>query len=319
MKSVSNTMTFREHLERILTERDKIRDGVFGMSYAIVEAIDQLGEQTQDELALELNMTKGTMSKWIAIGRHKTLQNNSDKCPNTFGALYQLTTLDKQLQLNYGEEKGKKKFEEIFTKKKISPQTTRADVDSIIKLQKDLFTKNKKQSFQQYLHDIEDREEEKKPKNVYTLKELLKVKKFFNTFLVYPSDKQLLKWNKLHFPSYIHEDYPLTECRNTSHTGTIRMFIVLSNPMIEVGMKLLNAWGFNYKFTYTPRDDYKDKFMLYGERGSDNHIRTFELKDFDHVEYTISVLNSFYEPNFLLVGNDYLVKKPNANWTTVIG
>ena len=120
--SKSNTLTFREHLERILVERDKIRDGVFGMSYAIVEAIDQLGEQTQDELALELNMTKGTMSKWIAIGRHKTLQNNSDKCPNTFGALYQLTTLDKQLQLNYGEEKGKKKFEEIFTKKKISPQ-----------------------------------------------------------------------------------------------------------------------------------------------------------------------------------------------------
>lgn len=147
----------------------------------------------------------------------------------------------------------------------------------------------------------------------------MKVKKFFNTFLVYPSDKQLLKWNKLHFPSYIHEDYPLTECRNTSHTGTIRMFIVLSNPMITVGMKLLDAWGFNYKFTYTPRDDFKDKFMIYGERGSDNYIRQFELTDFDHVEYTISVLNSFYDPNFLLVGDDYLVKNPNANWTTVIG
>ena len=106
-----------------------------------------------------------------------------------------------------------------------------------------LFTKNKKEKFQDYLHNIEDRAEEKKPKNVYTLKELLKVKKFFNTFLVYPSDKQLLKWNKLHFPSYIHEDYPLTECRNTSHTGTIRMFIVLSNPMISVGMKLLDAWA----------------------------------------------------------------------------
>ena len=171
-------MTFREHLERILTERDKIRDGVFGMSYAIVEAIDQLGEQTQDELAVELNMTKGTISKWISIGRHQTLQNNSDKCPNTFGALYSLTTLDKQLQLNYGEEKGRKKFEEIFKKKKISPLTTRAEVDSIIKLQKDIFTKNKKEKFQDYLHNIEDRAEEKKPKNVYTLKELLKVKKF---------------------------------------------------------------------------------------------------------------------------------------------
>ena len=129
---VSNMMSIEEHVQRINQARDKVQIGIFEMAESITEAVKQL-EGRQIELAHQLGMSKGTLSKWVSIGSNRIIMNMRQEAPSSFNSLYQLSSLDNQYVKYYGEIEGEKKFVELFENKKITALSDRNDIAKIIK------------------------------------------------------------------------------------------------------------------------------------------------------------------------------------------
>ena len=140
---IRNTMSLDDHVKKINQAKNKVQSGIFEMAEAITNAINQL-QGRQLELATRLNMSKGTISKWISIGSNKSLMSMQEKAPSSFNSLYQLSSLDNQFNKRYGKEEGTKKFLELFKNNQITAFSQRNDINKIVKLYQGSLKKAKK-------------------------------------------------------------------------------------------------------------------------------------------------------------------------------
>ena len=130
---IPNTMSLDDHVKKINQAKNKVQSSIFEMAEAITNAVNQL-KGRQLELAARLNMSKGTISKWISIGSNKSLMKMQEKAPSSFNSLYQLSSLDNQFNKRYGKEEGTKKFLELFKNNQITAFSQRNDINKIVKL-----------------------------------------------------------------------------------------------------------------------------------------------------------------------------------------
>ena len=62
----------REHISRIRSALENARTAIFDVAIVINDAYRQLGQDRfATEVAIELGMTKGTLSKWLSIASSK--------------------------------------------------------------------------------------------------------------------------------------------------------------------------------------------------------------------------------------------------------
>ena len=305
---ISNSLSLDEHIEKIMSAREKLHTGMFDTANFINDAVEQL-DGVQQELCKRLDMSKGTLSKWVSIGSNHFLMNNQKHLPSSFETLYLLTTLDKNYIKQYGLEKGRNKFEKLFSSGSISSSTQRKDVEQLHKELKDKQRNCKTKSNAKLVRSLFGKVQPLESSN-NTLKDIINANQVFNTIVVVPTSNQLSRWRELELDDYVHEDYPLTDLRNTTHDGSIHLFMKVTTKDIEVAIRCLNGWGFSYRDTHFLIDD--EYVIVRGERGTETLVNTSptSTKTKDILDFAKSV---GIKP-FCLVGE----KTDNKDWVYCI-
>ena len=289
---VSNTMSIEEHVQRINQARDKVQIGIFEMAESITDAVKQL-EGRQIELAQQLGMSKGTLSKWVSIGSNRIIMNMRQEAPSSFNSLYQLSSLDNQYVKYYGEKEGEKKFVELFENKKITALSDRNDVAKIIKNHKNIVKLGIDLEIEQSRQSKLD-----KPKAIIKseikLNVLVKSNLIYNTIIVIPTYDQLLKWKHFQKEEFINTDYPIGSLENLEKSIFQQCLIKIKLQDIELGLRCLRSWGFDYGDILMPNQPKKglasmplEYVLLKGQKGNSQKVDAFVKSDdtFDLINY----------------------------------
>ena len=289
---VSNTMSIEEHVQRINQARDKVQIGIFEMAESITDAVKQL-EGRQIELAQQLGMSKGTLSKWVSIGSNRIIMNMRQEAPSSFNSLYQLTSLDNQYVKYYGEKEGEKKFVELFENKKITALSDRNDVAKIIKNHKNIVKQGIDLEIEQSRQSKLDRTKAI-IKSEIKLNVLVKSNLIYNTIIVIPTYDQLLKWKHFQKEEFINTDYPIGSLENLEKSIFQQCLIKIKLQDIELGLRCLRSWGFDYGDILMPNQPKKglasmplEYVLLKGQKGNSQKVDAFVKSDdtFDLINY----------------------------------
>ena len=315
---VSNTMSIEEHVQRINQARDKVQIGIFEMAESITEAVKQL-EGRQIELAQQLGMSKGTLSKWVSIGSNRTIMNMRQEAPSSFNSLYQLSSLDNQYIKYYGEKEGEKKFVELFENKKITALSDRIDIAKIIKNHKKIVKQDNDLEIEQSRQSKLDRTKAI-IKSEIKLNVLVKSNLIYNTIIVIPTDDQLLKWKHFQKEEFINTDYPIGSLENLDKSIFQQCLIKIKLQDIELGLRCLRSWGFDYGDILMPNQPKKglasmplEYVLLKGQKGNSHKVDAFVKSDdtFDLINYAEK---TGVKP-FLLIGEVTAIK----GWVYCVG
>ena len=315
---VSNTMSIEEHVQRINQARDKVQIGIFEMAESITDAVKQL-EGRQIELAQQLGMSKGTLSKWVSIGSNRIIMNMRQEAPSSFNSLYQLSSLDNQYVKYYGEKEGEKKFVELFENKKITALSDRIDIAKIIKNHKKIVKQDNDLEIEQSRQSKLDRTKAI-IKSEIKLNVLVKSNLIYNTIIVIPTDDQLLKWKHFQKEEFINTDYPIGSLENLDKSIFQQCLIKIKVQDIELGLRCLRSWGFDYGDILMPNQPKKglasmplEYVLLKGQKGNSQTIDAFVKSDdtFDLINYAEK---TGVKP-FLLVGEVTAIK----GWVYCVG
>ena len=315
---VSNTMSIEEHVQRINQARDKVQIGIFEMAESITEAVKQL-EGRQIELAQQLGMSKGTLSKWVSIGSNRIIMNMRQEAPSSFNSLYQLSSLDNQYIKYYGEKEGEKKFVELFENKKITALSDRIDIAKIIKNHKKIVKQDNDLEIEQSRQSKLDRTKTI-IKSEIKLNVLVKSNLIYNTIIVIPTDDQLLKWKHFQKEEFINTDYPIGSLENLDKSIFQQCLIKIKLQDIELGLHCLRSWGFDYGDILMPNQPKKglasmplEYVLLKGQKGNSHKVDAFVKSDdtFDLINYAEK---TGVKP-FLLVGEVTAIK----GWVYCVG
>ena len=289
---VSNTMSIEEHVQRINQARDKVQIGIFEMAESITDAVKQL-EGRQIELAQQLGMSKGTLSKWVSIGSNRIIMNMRQEAPSSFNSLYQLSSLDNQYVKYYGEKEGEKKFVELFKNKKITALSDRNDVAKIIKNHKNIVKQGIDLEIEQSRQSKLDRTKAI-IKSEIKLNVLVKSNLIYNTIIVIPTYDQLLKWKHFQKEEFINTDYPIGSLENLDKSIFQQCLIKIKLQDIELGLRCLRSWGFDYGDILMPNQPKKglasmplEYVLLKGQKGNSQKVDAFVKSDdtFDLINY----------------------------------
>ena len=289
---VSNTMSIEEHVQRINQARDKVQIGIFEMAESITDAVKQL-EGRQIELAQQLGMSKGTLSKWVSIGSNRIIMNMRQEAPSSFNSLYQLSSLDNQYGKYYGEKEGEKKFVELFENKKITALSDRNDVAKIIKNHKNIVKQGIDLEIEQSRQSKLDRTKAI-IKSEIKLNVLVKSNLIYNTIIVIPTYDQLLKWKHFQKEEFINTDYPIGSLENLEKSIFQQCLIKIKLQDIELGLCCLRSWGFDYGDILMPNQPKKglasmplEYVLLKGQKGNSQKVDAFVKSDdtFDLINY----------------------------------
>lgn len=289
---VSNTMSIEEHVQRINQARDKVQIGIFEMAESITDAVKQL-EGRQIELAQQLGMSKGTLSKWVSIGSNRIIMNMRQEAPSSFNSLYQLSSLDNQYVKYYGEKEGEKKFVELFENKKITALSDRNDVAKIIKNHKNIVKQGIDLEIEQSRQSKLDRTKAI-IKSEIKLNVLVKSNLIYNTIIVIPTYDQLLKWKHFQKEEFINTDYPIGSLENLDKSIFQQCLIKIRLQDIELGLRCLRSWGFDYGDILMPNQPKKglasmplEYVLLKGQKGNSQKVDAFVKSDdtFDLINY----------------------------------
>ena len=289
---VSNTMSIEEHVQRINQARDKVQIGIFEMAESITDAVKQL-EGRQIELAQQLGMSKGTLSKWVSIGSNRIIMNMRQEAPSSFNSLYQLSSLDNQYVKYYGEKEGEKKFVELFENKKITALSDRNDVAKIIKNHKNIVKQGIDLEIEQSRQSNLDRTKAI-IKSEIKLNVLVKSNLIYNTIIVIPTYDQLLKWKHFQKEEFINTDYPIGSLENLDKSIFQQCLIKIKLQDIELGLRCLRSWGFDYGDILMPNQPKKglasmplEYVLLKGQKGNSKKVDAFVKSDdtFDLINY----------------------------------
>ena len=274
---IPNTMSIDDHVKKINQAKNKVQSGIFEMAEAITNAINQLHGR-QLELASRLNMSKGTISKWISIGSNTSLISMQEKAPTSFNSLYQLSSLDNQFNKHYGREKGTKKFLELFKNKQITAFSQRNDINKVVKSHQDSL-KNLRKIRSENLINSKKKKIDKILNSEIKLSVLVKSKLTFNTIIVVPSKNQLDRWDCFDRETLINEDYPIKSLENLNKEIFQQCLIKVKAKKLDVALRCLRAWGFFYNNILIPKQPKiglvsidEEQVVIKGFKGSQKNL-----------------------------------------------
>lgn len=288
---ISNSLSFDEHIKRITDAKDKIHSGTFEFATAIVDAIDQLDDNTiHSRIAERLGMHRSTLSRWIDIGSNQTLMNRRKTLPSSFGVLHTLTRIEKKYVEHFGKLQGNINFLKLFDDGSITNNTERPDVLEILEVIDNKINLNRKIVNQNKLLILNGRNTKTEEAAVYSVDELISKKKVFKTFVIIPTKSQIQKWNNCDYDTDIHDDYPIANLRHTSHVGSIECLIKVTAKDLPTGLMMLSGFGFTYRNIIVPPNSSKnyepisnEDIIIRGERGrtsaSQNPLVSTEIED----------------------------------------
>ena len=194
MTPTPNTQTIEKLAKRILDADADVRTSVLIKAELISDAIDQLGEGYEQDLADRISMTPTSFSRWKAIGRNQIIKKNTSVMPSLMSALYAITVLENILDKNHGVGVGADRIQKLIDKGQIGSGTTRIFLDGKIKEQHDLAVRRKNVENEK---KIEALVTGKTILNPSTLRGFIDKADLFHTIVVVPSSQQITAWKKM--------------------------------------------------------------------------------------------------------------------------
>ncbi len=308
MNTRPNTQTIDALAKRILDADADIRTSVLAKAAIIVDAINQLGEEYEQDLAERISMTPTTLSRWKAIGKNQIIQKNSTNMPSAMRSLYAVTILEGVLDTNHGEGTGQKRIQKMIDDGVISSVTPRKFIEDKIGEQNQVKARRKARENEKKIEALQTGQQIKSPT---TLQDFIDKAELFRTFVVFPSSKQIAAWKKLDFPVDIGDDYPIHEIRKTTQTAPVLCLMLISRGQIDLGIDCLKGWGFRYRDVVAPEQS--EDVMLVGARGawSDQIVHPTEVT----VEELLVLAEKSGKTPRILIG----AKTDRKDWTVCNG
>jgi transcriptional regulator with XRE-family HTH domain len=273
-----NTMSLDEHVTRISSALGRVRSSIFELVVAIKSAHDELGGSVfQNELADRLGMNKSTLSRWLQIGNSPSLKQKQDQLPATFSSLYDLARLEKKYVDQYGPTDGERRFGKLIDSGRVGPLSEQADIQALLKDIDEKVQKQRKKSRESNINELGGKEVVP-PEETTTasLTELIQAGSLFRTFVVIPPSEILSRWcNDGVFENDIYDEFPLADLRAPSISETVECLVAVPAHRVDVGIKILSAFGFSYRDILVPTLGEKgmslirsERVILRGERGA---------------------------------------------------
>lgn len=272
------------HAEQIGAALIRAQEARFEVIARINAAYSELGEDVfQKELAVRLGMSAPQLTRYVKIGQCNPLLDRSDKVPETLTTLYELTRLQTEMVKAYGEKPGSRRFEE-FLDKHVNPTTEAKKISDAIAKVKAVSSKAKRAQREEDLLTLNDNSLPKR--SLATVKplsfsQLLEKKSVFKTIFIDIGD-EALRWSARQgvFAMDVAEKYPIADLRSPSVAETVMGFVLCRADLIDGGIKLLEASGFEYRDLFSPSSGSsgyellrEHEVVLRGERGTKKSFR----------------------------------------------
>ncbi len=313
-------LTLDEHVERIQGCLQRTRDSIFETVIAISECKEQLGDSVfQMDVAEQLGMNASTLNRWLSIGNSTFIMSNQENLPSTFSSLYNLTQVEKKYKEFYPKISADK-LQELIESNKVTLLSQQTD---ILKIQKEIdeeIKKKSKKAREAALLSLGDSTLQSVSRKT-TLDEVLSNREVFRTIVVTLDSEQISKWGDDGvFEEDIREEFPLHEVRSPSTTESVVCLIKVPIKKIDVGIKVLEAFGFTYRDCFVPQEIASGELqnmsaelvVVRGTRGGNQNVMRGNIAS----EKTDDILdfceNNFNEP-LLLVFDD----TERADWVII--
>jgi hypothetical protein len=309
-KSIAERDRVGFHVSQIEDALGKAQEARFGVIAAINDAYEELGDDVfQKELAKRLGISAPQLTKYIKIAKCSPLIVRADKLPETFTTLYDLTRLRTEYVKAYGEQSGDKRFEN-YLEKHVDPTTEARKIADAIARVKSVSSRAKKEKREE---DLLTLGENKLPSSAtemvaMSFRQLIERRDVFRTLFIAFEEKDL-RWAAQPdvFVSQIEERFPIAKLRAPSVKETVAGFVLCPARLIDGGLKLLEAAGFEFRDFFSPslgasgfellRDH---EVMLRGERGAPRKFRQDDSVDAG-VEGALAIAESLgAEPRLLI-------------------
>ena len=124
---------------------------------------------------------------------------------------------------------------------------TSNEIKELVSIHDKRMRSKKKKEIESKFHKTDESKTFEYTEKIYNLPELVKTKIWFNSIVLIPTEDQLKHWKSLGPTTYIAEDFPLHDLRNTSHVGSVNIFIRVKAEYLDVVFLCLRAWGFNFR------------------------------------------------------------------------
>lgn len=283
-RSITATDRVGFHAKQIGAALIRAQEARFEVIARINTAYNELGEDVfQKELAARLGISAPQLTRYVKIGQCDPILQRSEKVPETLTTLYELTRLQTEMVKSYGEKQGNRRFEE-FLDKHVTPSTDAKKVSDAIAKVKAVSSKAKKSKREADLLNLQDKS---LPTNTLSKRqsvsfaELLEKKAAFKTIFIDIGD-EALKWASRQdtFAMDIAEKYPIADLRAPSVSETVMGFVLCRADLIDGGIKMLDASGFEYRDMFSPSSGSsgyellrEHEILLRGERGTKKTFR----------------------------------------------
>jgi hypothetical protein len=312
-------LTLDEHVERIQDCLQRTRESIFETVIAISECKEQLGDSVfQVNVAEQLGMNASTLNRWLSIGNSTFIMSNQENLPSTFSSLYNLTQVEKKYEEFYSNSADK--LQELIEGNKVGLLSQQNDIQEIQKQIDKKIKAKKNKAREANLLSLGDNTLQSVSRKT-TLDEVLSNREVFRTIVVTLDSEQISKWgDDAVFEEDIAEEFPLHDVRSPSTTESVVCLIKVPIKKIDVGIKVLNAFAFNYRDCFVPQDAASGKLqnmslelvVVRGTRGANQQVMSENIlsaKTDDILDFCES---NFSEP-MLLVFDD----TERADWVII--
>jgi len=286
-----NQLSLEEHITKIRDCLERTRQSIFDTVISIKECREQLGEEVfQKDVSKMLGMSPSTLNRWISIGSSEFILGHQNDLPHTFSSLYNISQLEKKY-LEYYPKDGYQRLEKLINRGAISLTSQQSDIGDILKKIEDKIKLRTKKQREKKILGLSDGLTEVETKST-SIDELISENKKFRSFVVNLPTELIQRWGDDGISELdVMSEFPLHNLRTPSISEVVSCLLVIPMNKIDVGIKVLNSFGFTYRDTFIPTQSSSnlqrftnEKVIIRGERGfsgnpPSNEISSSKTKD----------------------------------------
>lgn len=312
-------LSIDEHVTRIQLCLEKTRQSIFETVISVKECHTQVGNEVfQKEISERLGMSPSTLNRWLSIGNSQFVMSNQDKVPTTFTGLYYLTQLEKKYSEYYSND-SLQRLEKLFQDGKVHGNSQQTDIQDILNKISDQIKKRKKKEREKDIVELLGGNLKSESKNT-SLNQLIDNGALFRCIFVDLKKSLISRWgDQGFFETDIQEEFSIYKLRSPSITEAVTCLIRVPMNKINVGIKVLSAFGFNYRDTFVPASESRGmalldshNIILRGERGGGKKLVNVSLISSNTKDILDFCENEFESP-FLVVFDEV----DRRNWVCI--
>jgi len=286
-----NQLTIEDHIIKIQSCFETLKQSIFNTVISIKECRDQFGEEVfEKDISERLGMSPSYLNRWVSIGNSDFIMNNQQYLPHTFSSLYFITQLEKKYNDFYGNE-GSERLQRLVNRGEISSKSQQNQIKDLLKVIDDRIKRQSKKNREDNVLNFSGGTTEVSIKTT-SLSECIHNGYRFRSFVIDLPNELISRWgNEGFFEEDIENEFPLHKIRTPSNDQSVQCLLIIPSKKIEVGLKIINSFGFRFRDIFVPQSNSKnlvrlsnEKVILRCERGGGHNppsdfIKSTEIED----------------------------------------